>query len=297
MSILLNSMTRLLVQGITGTEGSNHTRLCKAYGTQVVAGVTPSREGQEVEGVPVFNTVTKAVKETGATASIIFVPAAFATDAICEAVDAGLSPVVCITEGLPPLDMVKVRAYLKGTHTVLIGPNCPGIISPPEKAKAGIMPAESFSPGRIGLVSRSGTLLYEAASQLTAMGYGQSTAVGIGGDPVPGTTFVQVLEWFQEDPDTDAIVLIGEIGGVAEQEAAEYLQGITHKPMCAFIAGASAPPGRRMGHAGAIISGDSGTAASKLRALEAAGVRTTGNPAEIGRLVAQHLRQGFEEAD
>ena len=289
MSVLLKKSTRLLVQGITGTEGSNHTRLCKAYGTQVVAGATPGREGQEVEGVPVFNTVAKAVQETGANASIIFVPAAFATDAICEAVDAGLPLVVCITEGLPPADMVQVRAYLKDKDTVLIGPNCPGIISPTEQAKAGIMPAESFSPGRIGLVSRSGTLLYEAASQLTARGLGQSTALGIGGDPVSGTTFVQALEWFQDDPDTDAIVLIGEIGGMGEQEAADFLGSIEHKPMAAFIAGASAPPGRRMGHAGAIISGDSGTAASKFRALEAAGVATTGNPAEIGKVVAELL--------
>ncbi len=289
MSVLLKKSTRLLVQGITGTEGSNHTRLCKAYGTQVVAGATPGREGQEVEGVPVFNTVAKAVQETGANASIIFVPAAFATDAICEAVDAGLPLVVCITEGLPPADMVQVRAYLKDKDTVLIGPNCPGIISPTEQAKAGIMPAESFSPGRIGLVSRSGTLLYEAASQLTARGLGQSTALGIGGDPVSGTTFVQALQWFQDDPDTDAIVLIGEIGGMGEQEAADFLGSIEHKPMAAFIAGASAPPGRRMGHAGAIISGDSGTAASKFRALEAAGVATTGNPAEIGKVVAELL--------
>ncbi len=289
MSVLLKKSTRLLVQGITGTEGSNHTRLCKAYGTQVVAGATPGREGQEVEGVPVFNTVAKAVQETGANASIIFVPAAFATDAICEAVDAGLPLVVCITEGLPPADMVQVRAYLKDKDTILIGPNCPGIISPTEQAKAGIMPAESFSPGRIGLVSRSGTLLYEAASQLTARGLGQSTALGIGGDPVSGTTFVQALKWFQGDPDTDAIVLIGEIGGMGEQEAADFLGSIEHKPMAAFIAGASAPPGRRMGHAGAIISGDSGTAASKFRALEAAGVATTGNPAEIGKVVAELL--------
>ena len=289
MSVLLKKSTRLLVQGITGTEGSNHTRLCKAYGTQVVAGATPGREGQEVEGVPVFNTVAKAVQETGANASIIFVPAAFATDAICEAVDAGLPLVVCITEGLPPADMVQVRAYLKDKDTILIGPNCPGIISPTEQAKAGIMPAESFSPGRIGLVSRSGTLLYEAASQLTARGLGQSTALGIGGDPVSGTTFVQALKWFQGDPDTDAIVLIGEIGGMGEQEAADFLGSIEHKPMAAFISGASAPPGRRMGHAGAIISGDSGTAASKFRALEAAGVATTGNPAEIGKVVAELL--------
>ena len=287
MSILLNRDTRLLVQGITGSEGSNHARLCKAFGTQVVAGVTPGREGQEVDGIPVFNTVDRAVRTTNVNASIIFVPAPFATDAIFEAIEAGIDLVICITDGLPTWDMVKLREYLAGTNTVLIGPNCPGIVSPPERAKAGIMPASSFTPGRVGLVSRSGTLLYEAAAQLTSKGIGQSTAVGIGGDPVVGTSLVDILERFNQDAETDAIALIGEIGGVAEQEAAEYIKAYVKKPVCAFIAGASAPPGRRMGHAGAIISGDSATAASKLTALEAAGATTTRNPADIGKLMAE----------
>ena len=291
MSILLDRDTRLLVQGITGAEGSNHARLCKAYGTQVVGGVTPGRGGQQLDGIPVFNTMEEAVRETGANASIIFVPAPFATDAIFEAVDAGLPLVVCITDGLPTLDMVHARHYVKDKGVVLIGPNCPGIISPTEQAKAGIMPALSFIPGRVGLVSRSGTLLYEAGSQLTNLGIGQTTAVGIGGDPIVGTSFVDILERFNGDPDTEAIVLIGEIGGTGEQEAAEYLKAHVRKPSFGFIAGASAPPGRRMGHAGAIISGDSATAESKLKALEAAGARTTHNPAEIGKMVAEGLRR------
>ncbi|MEK7215894.1 MAG: succinate--CoA ligase subunit alpha, partial [Chloroflexota bacterium] len=246
MSILLNRNTRLLVQGITGAEGSNHARLCKAFGTNVVGGVTPGRAGQAVDGIPVFNTVDQAVAATQANASIIFVPAPFATDAIYEAVEAGLKLVVCITDGLPTWEMVKVKRYITGKDVVLIGPNCPGIISPPEKAKAGIMPASSFMPGKLGLVSRSGTMLYEAAAQMTAAGIGQSTAVGIGGDPVVGTNFVDILKRFNDDPDVEAIALIGEIGGVAEQEAAEYVKANVKKPMCAFIAGASAPPGRRM---------------------------------------------------
>ena len=289
MSILLDRNTRLLVQGITGSEGSNHARLCKAYGTQVVAGVTPGREGQEVDGIPVYNTIDGAVKATGANASIIFVPAPFATDAIFEAADAGISLIVCITDGIPTSDMVQVRKYLFGKDVVLIGPNCPGIISPPEKAKAGIMPADSFMPGNMGLVSRSGTLLYEAAAQLTAQGIGQTTALGIGGDPIVGVSFVQILERFNQDPETKAMVLIGEIGGTAEQDAAEYIKGHVKKPVAAFIAGASAPAGRRMGHAGAIISGESATAASKFKALEAAGVATIRNPAEIGKVAAQMM--------
>ena len=289
MSILLDRNTRLLVQGITGAEGSNHARLCKAYGTQVVAGVTPGREGQEVDGIPVYNTIDGAVKATGANASIIFVPAPFATDAIFEAADAGISLIVCITDGIPTWDMVQVRKYLSGKDVVLIGPNCPGIISPPEKAKAGIMPADSFMSGNVGLVSRSGTLLYEAAAQLTAQGIGQTTALGIGGDPIVGVSFVQILERFNQDPETKAMVLIGEIGGTAEQDAAEYIKGHVKKPVSAFIAGASAPPGRRMGHAGAIISGESATAASKFKALEAAGVATIRNPAEIGKVAAQMM--------
>ena len=289
MSILLTGDTRLLVQGITGAEGSNHARLCKAFGTNVVAGVTPGREGQELDGIPVFNTVDRAVQATKANASIIFVPAPFATDAIFEAVDAGLELVVCITDGLPTWDMVQVKKYITGKPVVLIGPNCPGIISPPEMAKAGIMPAASFTPGKLGLVSRSGTLLYEAAAQMTAQGIGQTTAVGIGGDPVTGTTFVDILERFNADPEVKAIALIGEIGGVAEQEAAEYVKGHVKKPMSAFIAGASAPPGRRMGHAGAIISGDSATADSKLKALSDAGAAVTRNPAEMGKVMAEVL--------
>ena len=289
MSILLNRNTRLLVQGITGAEGSNHAKLCKAYGTQVVSGVTPGREGQEVDGIPVFNTIDRAVQATQANASIIFVPAPFATDAIFEAADAGLSLIVCITDGLPTWDMVQVRKYLLSKDAVLIGPNCPGIISPPEKAKAGIMPADSFMSGKVGLVSRSGTLLYEAAAQLTAQGIGQTTALGIGGDPIVGISFVQVLERFNNDPETEAIVLIGEIGGQAEHEAAEYIKANVKKPVCAFIAGASAPPGRRMGHAGAIISGESATADSKLKALAAAGAATIRNPAEIGKIAAQMM--------
>lgn len=291
MSILLDRNTRLLVQGITGAEGSNHARLCKAYGTQVVAGVTPGREGQEVDGIPVFNTIDKAVQATGANASIIFVPAPFATDAIFEAADAGLGLIVCITDGIPTWDMVQVRSFLAGKDTVLIGPNCPGLISPPERAKAGIMPADSFLAGRVGLVSRSGTLLYESAAQLTARGIGQTTAVGIGGDPIVGTSFVDILQRFNADPQTEALVIIGEIGGAAEQDAAEYIKGHVKKPTCAFVAGASAPPGRRMGHAGAIISGNNATAESKLRALEAAGVRTTRNPAEIGLIAEAMLKE------
>ncbi|MBI2887575.1 MAG: succinate--CoA ligase subunit alpha [Chloroflexi bacterium] len=291
MSILLDRNTRLLVQGITGAEGSNHARLCKAYGTQVVAGVTPGREGQEVDGIPVFNTIDKAVQATGANASIIFVPAPFATDAIFEAADAGLGLIVCITDGIPTWDMVQVRSFLAGKDTVLIGPNCPGLISPPERAKAGIMPADSFLAGRVGLVSRSGTLLYESAAQLTARGIGQTTAVGIGGDPIVGTSFVDILQRFNADPQTEALVIIGEIGGAAEQDAAEYIKGHVKKPACAFVAGASAPPGRRMGHAGAIISGNNATAESKLRALEAAGVRTTRNPAEIGLIAEAMLKE------
>jgi len=290
LSILLNTQTKLLVQGITGAEGSNHAKLCKAFGTNVVAGVTPGRAGQEVDGIPVFNYVADAVAKTGANASIIFVPAAFATDAIYEAVDAGLDLVVCITDGLPTIDMVSVRRYMRGSKTVLIGPNCPGVIAPPEKAKAGIMPSSSFTPGRVGLVSRSGTLLYEAGAQLSAQGLGQSTAVGIGGDPVPGTSFIDILRRFNADPDTDSIVIIGEIGGTGEQEGAEYLKAECKKPFFAFIAGASAPPGRRMGHAGAIISGADVTADAKLKAVERAGGTAIRNPAEIGKVVAAALK-------
>ena len=288
MSVLIGNETRLLVQGATGAEGSLHTRLCKEYGTNVVAGVTPGREGQEVAGVPVFNTVEKAVRQTGANASIIFVPAAFATDAMYEAIYAGIKLIVCITDGTPTLDMVRIRRMIKGTDTIVIGPNCPGLISP-GKAKAGIMPADAYRPGTIGMVTRSGTLLYDSSAQITAEGLGQSTAIGIGGDPVPGTTLIQALSWQNGDPECEAIVLIGEIGGSAEQEAAEYIKSDVKKPVVAFIAGAAAPPGRRMGHAGAIISGGRGTAEEKKAALRSAGVTVVDNPAEIGSTMKQVL--------
>ena len=280
MSILIDENTRLLVQGITGNEGSFHTRKCIDYGTKVVAGVTPGKGGASFDGVPVFNGVEHAVNETGANASMIFVPPAFAADAILEAADAGISLVVCITDGIPTLDMVTVMGYLKGKSTRLIGPNCPGIISP-GKCKVGIMPGDIHKPGNASLVSRSGTLTYEAVAQLTEQGIGQSTCIGIGGDPIIGTTFVDVLRLFEQDTETQLVVLIGEIGGTAEQEAADYIKEMT-KPVVAFVAGSSAPPGRRMGHAGAIITGSSGTAAEKIAALSAAGATIAPSPAEIG---------------
>jgi len=281
MSILIDEKTRLLVQGITGGEGSFHTQRCIEYGTKVVAGVTPGKGGSEIFGVPVFNTVETAVKATGANASMIFVPAAFAADTILEAADAGIPLVVCITEGIPVSDMVTVHQYLKDKPTRLIGPNCPGVISP-GKCRAGIMAGEIHLSGNVGVVSRSGTLTYEAVAQLTSLGIGQSTCVGIGGDPLPGSTFVDILELFQEDKDTKAIVLIGEIGGTAEQEAADFIREKVTKPVVAFVAGATAPPGRRMGHAGAIISGSSGKAQNKIAALAAAGAIIAPSPAEIG---------------
>ena len=280
MSILIDENTRLLVQGITGNEGSFHTRKCIDYGTKVVAGVTPGKGGASFDGVPVFNGVENAVNETGANASMIFVPPAFAADAILEAADAGISLVVCITDGIPTLDMVTVMGYLKGKSTRLIGPNCPGIISP-GKCKVGIMPGDIHKPGNASLVSRSGTLTYEAVAQLTEQGIGQSTCIGVGGDPIIGTTFVDVLRLFEQDTETQFVVLIGEIGGTAEQEAADYISEMT-KPVVAFVAGSSAPPGRRMGHAGAIITGSSGTAAEKIAALSAAGATIAPSPAEIG---------------
>jgi succinyl-CoA synthetase alpha subunit len=280
VSILVDENTKLLVQGITGNEGSFHTRKCMDYGTKVVAGVTPGKGGTSFEGVPVFNEVERAVKETGANASMIFVPPAFATDAILEAVDAGISLVVCITDGIPTLDMVTVMAYLKGKSTRLIGPNCPGIISP-GKCKIGLMPGDIHKPGNASVISRSGTLTYEAVAQLTEQGIGQSTCIGVGGDPIIGTTFVDVLRLFEQDTETKLVVLIGEIGGTAEQEAADYVKKMT-KPVVAFVAGSSAPPGRRMGHAGAIITGSSGTAAEKIAALSAAGATIAPSPAEIG---------------
>jgi succinyl-CoA synthetase alpha subunit len=280
MSILVDENTRLLVQGITGNEGSFHTRRCIEYGTNVVAGVTPGKGGSDFEGVPVFNTVEQAAKETGANASMIFVPPAFAADAILEAASAGLSPVACITDGIPTLDMVIVLDYLEGRNTRLIGPNCPGVITP-GKCKMGIMPGDVHMPGEVGVVSRSGTLTYEAVAQLTDLGIGQSTCLGIGGDPLIGSTHTDVLKLFEADPGTKMVVLIGEIGGVAEQQAAEFIKTMT-KPVVAFICGVTAPPGRRMGHAGAIITGSSGTAKEKTAALTAAGATVAPSPAEIG---------------
>jgi succinyl-CoA synthetase alpha subunit len=289
MSILVNESTRLLVQGITGREGMFHTQQAVAYGTKVVAGVTPGKGGTSVDGIPVFNTVEEAVDETGANASVIFVPPGFAADAIMEAADASLPLVVAITEGIPTLDMVRVARFLAGKPTSLIGPNCPGIISP-GKCKIGIMPAQIHLRGRVGVVSRSGTLTYEAVGQLTALGIGQSTCIGIGGDPIIGTNFVDALRLFNEDPDTHAIVMIGEIGGAAEEEAAAFIKANVRKPVVGFIAGRTAPPGRRMGHAGAIISGGKGTAADKIAALEAAGIAVAKSPALIGETMARALQ-------
>jgi succinyl-CoA synthetase alpha subunit len=281
MSILVDKSTRILVQGITGSEGSFHTRRCIEYGTNVVAGVTPGKGGSKHLGVPVFNTIEKAIAETGANASLMFVPPAFAADGILEAIDAGMSLVVCITEGIPVLDMVKVHRYLKGKSTRLIGPNCPGVMSP-GKCKAGIMVGEIHLPGSVGVVSRSGTLTYDVVSQLTSLGIGQSTCVGIGGDALPGSTFVDILRLFQADQDTKAVVLIGEIGGTMEQEAAEFISHKMTKPVVAFVAGSTAPPGKRMGHAGAVITGSAGKASEKIKALSQAGATIAPTPAEVG---------------
>ncbi len=300
MSVLVDQNTRLIVQGITGKEGTFHTLQMIEYGTNVVGGVTPGKGGTVHEGVPVFNTVADAVKETGANASVIYVPPAFAADAIMEAADAGIPVVVCITEGIPVADMIKVKEFLSGlairdpqspAPTRLIGPNCPGIISP-GKCKIGIMPGHIHKEGRIGVVSRSGTLTYEAVGQLTALGLGQSTAIGIGGDPIIGTTHTDALRLFEADDQTEAIVMIGEIGGTAEEDAAAFAQDNVTKPIVAFIAGQTAPPGRRMGHAGAIISGGKGTAAEKMAALTAAGIRVVESPADIGAAVAELLGSG-----
>jgi len=288
MSILVDKNTRLLVQGITGREGLFHTQQAVAYGTKVVAGVTPGKGGTSVDGIPVFNTVQEAVDRTGANASVIFVPPPFAADAIMEAVDAGLPLVVAITEGIPTLDMVRAARFLAGKPTRLIGPNCPGIISP-GKCKIGIMPGQIHLPGHVGVVSRSGTLTYEAVGQLTALGIGQSTCIGIGGDPIIGTNFVDALGLFNDDPDTHGIVMIGEIGGAAEEEAAAFVQAHVKKPVVVFIAGRTAPPGRRMGHAGAIISGGKGTAADKIAALQAAGIAVAESPALIGQTMAHAI--------
>jgi succinyl-CoA synthetase alpha subunit len=289
MAILVNEDTRLLVQGITGREGTFHTQQAVAYGTKVVAGVTPGKGGSSVDGISVFNTVREARDKTGANVSVIFVPPAFAADAIMEAADAGMPLVVAITEGIPTLDMIRVMQFLAHTRTRLIGPNCPGIISP-GKCKVGIMPGAIHRPGHVGVVSRSGTLTYEAVGQLTALGIGQSTCIGIGGDPIIGTTFVDALRLFNDDPGTHAIVLIGEIGGTAEEEAAEFIKANVKKPVVGFIAGRTAPPGRRMGHAGAIISGGKGTAPDKIAALEAAGVTVAASPAVIGETVNERLK-------
>ena len=290
MSILVDRNTKLLVQGLTGREGSIHATRCVEYGTNLVAGVTPGRGGTVWEDkVPVFDTVTQAVDETGANVALIFVPAAFAADAILESTDAGIPLIACITEGIPVMEMVKVKKYLEDKSTKLIGPNCPGLISPEEKAKIGIMPGNIHTPGRVGVVSRSGTLTYEAVNQLTELGIGQSTCVGIGGDPIVGSSFVDILELFNNDPDTDAIVLIGEIGGTKEQEAAEYIRKNVSKPVVGLIVGTTAPPGRRMGHAGAIITGSAGTAEEKVRSLVEAGVSIAPSPAEIGVTVQKVL--------
>jgi succinyl-CoA synthetase alpha subunit len=288
LSVLVDKSTRLIVQGLTGKEGTFHAKQMVEYGTNIVGGVTPGKGGATHEGIPVFNTVADAVKEAGANASVIYVPPSFAADAVMEAGDAGIPVVVCITEGIPTLDMVKVREYLSDKPTRLIGPNCPGIISP-GKCKIGIMPGHIHRAGNIGVVSRSGTLTYEAVGQLTALGLGQSSAIGIGGDPIVGTTHVDALKLFEADPETTGIVMIGEIGGTAEEEAAAFAKENVTKPIVAFIAGQTAPPGRRMGHAGAIIAGGKGTAAEKMKALEAAGIHVVKSPAEIGQAMKEAL--------
>lgn len=283
MSIFVNKDTKLLVQGITGNEGSFHARMCIEYGTNIVAGVTPGKGGQKMDDVPVFNTVAQAVKETGANASLIFVPPPFGADAIMEAADAGVELIVCITEGIPILDMVKVKNFLATKKCRLIGPNCPGVITPDE-CKIGIMPGNIHKKGNIGVVSRSGTLTYEVVDQLTKLNMGQSTCIGIGGDPVNGTNFIDVLSAFQADDETSAIVMVGEIGGSAEEEAAAYIKANVTKPVVGFIAGLTAPPGRRMGHAGAIISGSSGTGEAKIQAFKDNGIHVCENLGEIGRI-------------
>ena len=289
MAILIDKNTKVICQGLTGSQGSFHSEQCKAYGTQMVGGVTPGKGGTTHLGIPVYNTVKEAKAATGCNVSMVFVPPPFAADSIMEAVDADLDLVICITEGIPLLDMVKVKKYMQGKRTRLIGPNCPGVITPGE-CKIGIMPGHIHKQGRIGVLSRSGTLSYEAVGQLSALGLGQSTCVGIGGDPVNGTNFIDVLKLFNADPNTDAVIMIGEIGGTAEEEAAEYIKKEFKKPVAVFIAGASAPAGKRMGHAGAIISGGKGTAEAKFAALEAAGCKISRSPADMGTTLKSMLK-------
>ncbi|MEJ8546502.1 succinate--CoA ligase subunit alpha [Brevibacillus borstelensis] len=290
MSILVNKDTKVITVNITGATGRFHAQGAVEYGTKMVGGVNPGKGGMEVDGIPVFDTVQEAVDKTGANVSVIYVPAAFAADSIMESVDAGLDLVICITEGIPVLDMVKVKRYMEGKKTKLIGPNCPGVITPGE-CKIGIMPGYIHKPGKVGIVSRSGTLTYEAVHQTSTRGIGQSTAVGIGGDPVKGMEFIDVLEMFNEDPDTEAVIMIGEIGGTAEEEAAEWIKANMKKPVIGFIGGQTAPPGKRMGHAGAIISGGKGTAAEKIAKLEECGVRVAKTPAVIGETLVEVLKE------
>jgi succinyl-CoA synthetase alpha subunit len=290
LSILIDKSTRLVVQGITGREGTFHTRQCMAYGTKVVAGVTPGKGGTTHEGVPVFNTVVEAVDKEGANASVIFVPSAYAADTIMEAASAGVALIVCITEGIPTFDMMRASAFLAERKSRLIGPNCPGIISP-GRCKIGIMPGNIFKEGRVGVVSRSGTLTYEAVWQLTERGLGQSTCIGIGGDPIIGTSFLDALRLYNEDPETEAVVMIGEIGGTAEEDASRYVKEHMTKPVVGFVAGQTAPPGRRMGHAGAIISGGKGTAAEKVQAMKECGLHVAASPADIGDTVVRALKE------